>query len=102
MPSPFAFDPVLSGKASSTIVGLSKSKQRIVMDLIYGLADYPGQRGDYSTRDDQGHDIQHIRLGDWHFPTGPTVPFVNLGLQKSLSSKRPNQTYKPTPPTGAA
>jgi len=67
MPSPFAFDPVLSGKASSTIVGLSKSKQRIVMDLIYGLADYPGQRGDYSTRDDQGHDIQHIRLGDWHF-----------------------------------
>jgi hypothetical protein len=67
MPGQFAYDPVLSGKASAALVGLSKAKQKIVMDLAFRLADHPSQLGDYSTREGAGRKIQHIALGDWHF-----------------------------------
>ncbi|MGD1030985.1 MAG: hypothetical protein ABSA05_07575 [Opitutaceae bacterium] len=67
MPGPFAFDPVLSGKASAVLVGLPKAKQRIVADLAFRLAEHPSQLGDYSTRESAGREIQHINLGDWHF-----------------------------------
>lgn len=65
MPERYAYEPVLSKKASFTIIGLSRSKQKRVIDVIVRLADYPTQEGDYSTRDEQDREIQHLKLGDW-------------------------------------
>ena len=59
-----AYEPVLSAKASSALVGLSRPKQRKIIELLFRLAQHPGQLGDYSTRDDRDRDIQHLRLGD--------------------------------------
>lgn len=67
MPSPFAFEPVLSGKASSFLVGLSRTKQKQVLRLLFQLAEHPTQLGDYATREDGGREIQHLMVGDWHF-----------------------------------
>ncbi len=67
MPSPSGYEPVLSGKASSILVGLSKPKQKQVLRLLFQLAEHPAQLGDYSTRDDDGREIQHLMVGDWHF-----------------------------------
>ena len=67
MHSSFAYEPVLSGKASSFLVGVSKAKQRKIIALIFQISDHPGQLGDYSTRDDIGRDVQHLLLGDWQF-----------------------------------
>ena len=66
-----AFEPVLSGKASSFLVNLSKAKQRKVVGLIFQLADHPMQLGDYATRDELGHEIQHLMIGDWHLSFWP-------------------------------
>lgn len=67
MPKPTSYDPVLSSKASSFLVGQSKSKQKQVLRLLFQLAELPGQLGDYSTREDGGREIQHLLVGDWHF-----------------------------------
>lgn len=67
MPSPFAFEPVLSSKASSFLVGLSKAKQKQVLRLLFQLAEHPTQLGDYATREEGGREIQHLMVGGWHF-----------------------------------
>ena len=67
MRSSFAYDPVLSSKASSFLVRISKTKQRKIIELIFQISDHPTQLGDYSTRDHVGRDIQHLLLGDWQF-----------------------------------
>ena len=67
MRSSFAYDPVLSSKASSFLIGVSKARQRKIIELIFQIADHPSQLGDYSTRDDVGRDLQHLLLGDWQF-----------------------------------
>jgi hypothetical protein len=67
MPSPSGYEPVLSSKASSSLVGLSRSKQKQVLRLLFQLAEHPGQLGDYATREDDGREIQHLMVGDWHF-----------------------------------
>ncbi len=67
MPSPSGYEPVLSGGASSFLVGLSRPKQRQVFRLLLQLAEHPGQLGDYATRDGDGREIQHLLVGDWHF-----------------------------------
>ncbi len=61
------YEPVLSSKASSFLIGLSKKKQKRVIDLVFQLAEYPSQLGDYATREDGGREIQHLMVGDWHF-----------------------------------
>jgi hypothetical protein len=63
----FAFDPVLSNKASSFLIGLSKAKQKQVLRLAFQLAEHPTQLGDYATRDEDGREIQHLMVGGWHF-----------------------------------
>ena len=67
MHSSSVYEPVLSGKASSFLIGVSKAKQRKIIALIFQISDHPGQVGDYSTRDDIGRDIQNVLLGDWQF-----------------------------------
>jgi len=63
----FAFDPVLSSKASSSMVSLTRAKQKQVLRLLFQLAEHPTQLGDYATREDGGREIQHLLVGDWHF-----------------------------------
>ncbi len=67
MPNPSGYEPVLSGKASSSLVSLPRRKQKRVLRLLFQLAEHPGQLGDYSTRDEDGREIQHLMVGDWHF-----------------------------------
>ena len=67
MHRPFAYDPVLSSKASSFLVGLSKPKQKKVLALLFQISEHSGQLGDYATREDGGREIQHLMVGDWHF-----------------------------------
>ena len=58
-----SFEPVLSGKASSYFLTLSKRKQRRLHDLLYRLAAYPGQPGDYESVDETGRKVQHLHVG---------------------------------------
>ncbi len=41
MPRSFAYEPVLSSKGASFLIGLSKSKQRTVIALMFQLAEHP-------------------------------------------------------------
>jgi hypothetical protein len=68
MHKPFPYDPVLSSKAASFLVGLSKPKQKKVVALPFQIAE---QLGDYATREGSDREIQHLRLGDWHFSFWP-------------------------------
>ncbi len=65
MASSGAYDSVLSAKAATFIISQSKRKQRHIIDLIYSIADYPFQLGDYSSQDTEGRAIQHIDVGLW-------------------------------------
>jgi hypothetical protein len=67
MPNPPGYEPVLSARASSSLVGLSRPKQKQVLRLLFQLAEHPGQLGDYATREEDGREIQHLLVGDWHF-----------------------------------
>jgi hypothetical protein len=61
------YDPVLSSKASSILVGLPKAKQKKVLALLFQIAEHPSQLGDYATKEENGREIQHLMVGDWHF-----------------------------------
>ena len=80
MPSSFAYEPVLSSKAASFLVSLSKAKQRTVIALLFRLADHPTQLGDYATREQYGREIQHLMVGDWHFSFWPDHPVRELRI----------------------
>jgi hypothetical protein len=80
MPSPFAYEPVLSSRAASFLIGLSKAKQKTVIGLMFQLADHPSQLGDYATREDAGREIQHLMVGDWHFSFWPDHPVRELRI----------------------
>jgi hypothetical protein len=67
MHRPFAYDPVLSGKAAAFLMGLPKAKQKTVLGLLFQVAEHPNQLGDYATREGSGREIQHLVIGDWHF-----------------------------------
>jgi hypothetical protein len=62
-----AYEPVLSSKASSSLVGSSKAKQKKIIALVFQISNHPQQLGDYATRDGSGREIQHLLLGDWQF-----------------------------------
>ena len=64
MPKGNGYDPVLSGRAASILVGLPRSKQRSVMLLAERLAEHPTQLGDYATKDEAGREVQHLLVGD--------------------------------------
>ena len=67
MANPSGYEPVLSARASSALVGLSRSRQKQVLRLLFQLAEHPSQLGDYATREEDGREIQHLLVGDWHF-----------------------------------
>lgn len=64
MPKSGSFEPVLSAKAVGFLYSLSKSKQRRLIYLIFRIADYPTQLGDYQSPDDAGREVQHLLIGD--------------------------------------
>ncbi len=66
MPKSAAYEPVLSAQATAFLVGLSRQKQRKLLTLLLQVAEHPMQLGDYSTRDEDGHQLQHLVVGDWH------------------------------------
>lgn len=57
------FEPVLSGRALAFMVALNKRRQRKLSDLLFRLADYPYQPGDYESTDAAGRRVQHLRVG---------------------------------------
>lgn len=71
MTRPKPYEPVLSGAATTTLLGLPRSRQRVVGRLLFALAATPSQLGDYVTNDDTGRVIQHLLVGDWHFSYWP-------------------------------
>jgi hypothetical protein len=80
MPRSFAYEPVLSSRAASFLIGLSKAKQRKVITLIFQVAEHPTQLGDYSTHEEGGRDIQHLVVADWHFSFWPDHPVRELRI----------------------
>jgi len=60
------YEPVLSGQASSFLVGLRRTQQAEVIGLILQISRQPGQGGDYATRDGTGREIQHLAIDEWH------------------------------------
>ena len=54
---------MLSGKALAVVLSLKKRQQRKLSDLLFRLAEYPHQPGDYYSKDDKGREIQHLRAG---------------------------------------
>ncbi|HET7537482.1 MAG TPA: hypothetical protein VFJ90_13565 [Candidatus Didemnitutus sp.] len=67
MPGADDYEPVLSGQASSFLVGLRRTQQAEVVGLIFQLSRHPHQLGDYATRDGTGRAVQHLAVGEWHF-----------------------------------
>jgi len=61
MGKPAPFEPVLSSKALTFMLALGKRQQRKLSDLLFRLADYPHQPGDYESTDDSGRKVQHLR-----------------------------------------
>lgn len=59
------YEPVLSSKALTTLLGLSKNKQQHLQQILYSLASYPSQDGDYALEDEQGRAIQYILVGNY-------------------------------------
>jgi hypothetical protein len=62
MPDRRSYDPVLSSQAVAFLVGLSKSRQRKLIDLIFQLSESPSQVGDYSEPDDSGRAVQFLLI----------------------------------------
>jgi hypothetical protein len=60
---PTRFEPVLSGRALSYLAKLPKRKERRVVDLLFRLAEYPHQPGDYDSFDELGRRVQHLEVG---------------------------------------
>ncbi len=58
-----SYEPVLSANASTFLVGMSRPKQRELISLLFKLAEFPNQSGDYETMDEVGREIQHMALG---------------------------------------
>ncbi len=71
MPESAGYEAVLSSKAVASLTTLSRAQQKIVIGLLVRLAEHPGQPGDYTTRDGQGREIQHLRLANWRISFWP-------------------------------
>jgi hypothetical protein len=62
MPDRKRYEPVLSSQAVAFLVGLSKPRQRKLIDLIFQLSENPSQVGDYSEPDDAGRTVQFMLI----------------------------------------
>jgi len=80
-------DAYFSAEAVSLVVGLSKQKQRKIIDLVERIAASPDLIGDYQTSDAQGRRIEILLLEEFFSPTGLIMPRRRFRSQKSSKSK---------------
>ena len=59
------YEPVLSSKALVTLLNLEKRKQQKLSNILFQLASFPHQKGDYSLNDESGREIQYILVGNY-------------------------------------
>ena len=59
------YEPVLSSKALVTLLGLPKRRQNELTGILFQLASFPSQQGDYSLPDESGREIQYIFVGNY-------------------------------------
>ena len=59
------YEPVLSSKALVTLLGLPKKKQQELSGILFQLASFPSQQGDYPLPDESGREIQYILVGNY-------------------------------------
>ncbi len=62
MPSGSAYEPVLSGKASSFLIGVSKTRQKKLIALIFQISEHPGQLGDWQFSFWPDHAVRELRF----------------------------------------
>lgn len=67
MPETGGYESHLSREAVAFVMGLSKKKQRLVLDLADQIALHPSQIGDYQTTDAVGRPIENLRLEGYLF-----------------------------------
>ena len=61
------YESNLSREAVSFVVGLSKKRQRLVLDLADQIARQPSKIGDYQSVDAVGRPIENLRLQGYVF-----------------------------------
>lgn len=59
------YEPVLSSKAMVSLLGFPKRKQRELSDILFKLASFPSQKGDYSLPEESGRELQYILVGNY-------------------------------------
>ena len=67
MPEPKPFESYLSREAMAFVVGLSKKRQRLVLDLADQIARHPSLPGDHQSVDSVGRPIENLRLEGYLF-----------------------------------
>ncbi len=64
-------DPIytchLSSEAVSTVLSLTKRKQRKALDIADRIAESPFQISDYQITDSDGHIIENLLVDEFHF-----------------------------------
>ena len=59
------YEPVLSSKSLATLLGLPKKKQRELSDILFRLASFSSQQGDYQLSDERRREIQYLLVGNY-------------------------------------
>lgn len=67
MPEAAAYQSHLSREAVAFVVGLTKKKQRLVLDLADQIARQPFQIGDYQIIDADGRTIENLKSNGYLF-----------------------------------
>jgi len=67
MPEASAYQSHLSREAVVFVVGLSRKKQRLILDLADQIARQPFLIGDYQTADATGRSIENLRSEGYLF-----------------------------------
>lgn len=64
----------------ATLLGLSKRRQRTLSDILFRLASFPNQQGDYLLSDGSGRDVQYIMIGNYVIGFWPDHPARELRI----------------------
>jgi hypothetical protein len=59
------YEPVLSSKALATFLNLPKRRQQELSAILFQLASYPSQPGDYSLSEASGREVKYILIGNY-------------------------------------
>ena len=63
-----------------TLLGLPKKKQRELSDILFQLASFPSQQGDYQLSDERGREIQYLLVGNYVIGFWPDHPASELRI----------------------